>query len=554
LSTVTPSIRHASIELHRYNIWWEVLERRLLLSASQVDELLDLAIGKPKPDSLRSVTVAPVIVNSAPIQMSQPQVLQTTAPVSKASVSANQNVRSPSDFRYVLRNGSGFDGSTPQPSAVGSGFASNENAIAHWDTVPDQTVTTQLKVGVVAFHINGIDRVDFSANGGAWTSVNQMQLNPETGVVEYFATFRADQFPDGQVEIRAIVYPKAGVPLVLDPIHLVANSGGSIKQIVRYISPNGNDDTGSGSVKNPLATIYQAAMSINAANNGDAGNGIIYLEPGDYSWAGANNRFPNPTTSQSYLTVTAAPGVKTSDVRLTDSSVRDELDARFVHLKNLTIFDAPLQTANDINAQLWLDDCVVEGTGPSDGTLFVTGTQWTGDIFVTDTTIRDTENGIPGAIVRNVTVTDIGSDAFSGSALVVNSSASFEAAPAGSGFHPDVFQNVADVWENLILYDVVATDHVTAQGVAAGLSKIHDMAIVDSNFDNQNPIPTDFQIMEFGGPSQNLYIKNSSFNGASDFRDDGRFDFSATDVVAENTTFNGGPHASTFPVDGVIYR
>ena len=63
------------------------------------------------------------------------------------------------------------------------------------------------EVGVVAFHANGIDRVEFEANGGFAAIVNKMTLNTRTGNREYSVNLDMSG-GDQLVELRAIVYPK----------------------------------------------------------------------------------------------------------------------------------------------------------------------------------------------------------------------------------------------------------------------------------------------------------------------------------------------------------
>jgi hypothetical protein len=109
----------------------------------------------------------------------------------------------PTTTAALIQPGTGFTGPTvPDPTVQNvdptrAGY--NESAIANWDVVPYQTFSGQFNVGVAAFQMNGIKEVDFSVNGGAWTKVTQMTLNPQTanqtgvgdanaGVVEYWAT------------------------------------------------------------------------------------------------------------------------------------------------------------------------------------------------------------------------------------------------------------------------------------------------------------------------------------------------------------------------------
>ena len=117
----------------------------------------------------------------------------------------------------LITTGVGFGGATAQPENTGSSLSGgyDENAIARFDVVPYQAFSDTLNVGVVAFHVNGIQKVSFSVNGGSWVDVTDMTRNPDTNVVEYWATLRATDFSDGQIEVRAIVYPNTGVPRVL---------------------------------------------------------------------------------------------------------------------------------------------------------------------------------------------------------------------------------------------------------------------------------------------------------------------------------------------------
>src|SRR4051794_25351624 len=63
------------------------------------------------------------------------------------------------------------------PSSAGQAC----QAIARWDVVPSQPSTADLPGGVVAFHTAGIDRVEFSVDGGPVATVRNMTLNPVSG-------------------------------------------------------------------------------------------------------------------------------------------------------------------------------------------------------------------------------------------------------------------------------------------------------------------------------------------------------------------------------------
>src|SRR5262245_26867814 len=69
--------------------------------------------------------------------------------------------------------GSGF---TTLPPATPSDTTAR--AIAKFDVVPYQVVRNDIYIGVVAFHMNGIAYVAFSAAGGPWVRATQPQKNP----------------------------------------------------------------------------------------------------------------------------------------------------------------------------------------------------------------------------------------------------------------------------------------------------------------------------------------------------------------------------------------
>ncbi|HWP40436.1 MAG TPA: hypothetical protein VNL70_05875, partial [Tepidisphaeraceae bacterium] len=276
---------------------FETLESRRLLSAAllettvaqepnTVDQLLELASGKHKNElTLQSSTTttgtsSPTTVSAPPVLktgLQPPPSTATTQSTSGSESGSGPGSRSPADFRYVLRPGSGFTGPTPTPAARGTGLGATRAAIADWDVVPYQSFNAALNVGVVAFHVNeaGIERVDFSANGGPWTSVRQMALNPQTNVVEYFATLRAELFSSGPVEVRAIAYPTVGQPVVLEPLKLYADPNDTFAARTRYVSTLGSDTTGNGTASAPFRTIAKAASSLQAAY-GSGDGGTIY--------------------------------------------------------------------------------------------------------------------------------------------------------------------------------------------------------------------------------------------------------------------------------------
>lgn len=217
----------------------------------------------------------------------------------------------------VLEPGNGFLAPTPQPPAIGSGAGSDAKAIARWDVVPYQTFEGIFEIGVVAFHINGIDRVEFSLDGGPWTAVKEMTLNPRTNVVEYWTALDASRSPDGPIEVRAIAYPKKGVPRVLGgedvtvangehSIPLFANAQQSFVPQPVFVSLSG-DDAAPGTRAQPVATISRALDLV------QDGGEVILLDAGTYE--GPANRSQRVMNTR-WITVHPAPGLDAEDVTI----------------------------------------------------------------------------------------------------------------------------------------------------------------------------------------------------------------------------------------------
>ena len=90
--------------------------------------------------------------------------------------------------------------------------------IAHWNVVPYQAFSRPMTIGVVAFHINGIDRVEFQVNGKPVGSANEMTLNKRTNTNEYWFTLDPKNFgpadPENpHLEVEAIPFGSRPVRL-----------------------------------------------------------------------------------------------------------------------------------------------------------------------------------------------------------------------------------------------------------------------------------------------------------------------------------------------------
>ncbi|MGD9692453.1 MAG: hypothetical protein AB7G17_10570 [Phycisphaerales bacterium] len=377
-----------------------------------------------------------------------------------------------STYTLVIPGGGPGPGTNPAPLAtvVGSGRGADARAIARFDTVPNQTISGQLNVGVVAFHMNGIDRVEFSANGGAWVATNEMRMNEATGVWEYWATLRASDFPDGLVEVRAVAVPRVGVPRDLGVLPVYANSRSQLPSTERYVSVTGDDVAGDGTRERPYRSIFRAAFAIGAANNGIADGGQVYLLPGEYDWGragyNANGQYiGNVTTRDRWLTVSAAPGVSRDDVRIV-SSTGGGLKTQRVRASNVTIVSTELDNAvpTGTSPMLWIDNCKMLGRDRVTDMKWASIASFPGGMYFTDSHIISGRYGVIGAqMVRGVTVESTGDDTFTNCAMVVNCTARDIRTPDGYDFHADVVQLHASEtgWNNVIVYNVRAIDCVS---------------------------------------------------------------------------------------------
>jgi hypothetical protein len=444
--------------------------------------------------------------------------------------------RSGSDFRFYLRPGSGFSGPTAQPAAVGSPQAVgyDAKAIARWDVVPFQTFTGAFNVGVVAFHREGIDRVEFSVNGGPWLAVRQMTLNPQTGVNEYVATLNAADYADGALEVRAVAYPTVGEPRVLESLPLNANAGGGLASLVRYVSPTGNDSNNGLTPATAFATTNRAAHSITQAQ-GNSDGGFVYLLPGTYTLNSAAWNTGSVTVNR-WMTVTTAPGY-TRDQVVIAGSVGSVFNSKLIKFQNVTITGS-IASGGPVVDNLWIDNCHMQGSSRVNGYAGV-GVGWSTK-YMTDSLITDVGTAVDGlALGRNILVERAGGDAFSGSVLLINSEVRDYEQPPGS--HTDVWQAVSRL-DNVILYGVRATETIREINSAIKTENgASNMAVVDCDF-----VSNGFNVLYFDKQYDHLLFKNTRFTGGVYMTNRPP----SHNAVFENTTFTA--NLPVFP--DVTYR
>lgn len=341
----------------------------------------------------------------------------------------------------IIQPGDGWLGQTAPPGVVGAGRPHDDaKVIARWDTVPYQEIDNEFEVGLVAFHINQIDRVEFAVEGGEWVSHNQMQYNPRTNVYEYYGILRKQDFSTvGPIEVRAIAYPRAGLPRLLPPLKLFVDPDNTTPFKTRWVSTTG-DDSNDGSFEHPLASISQAAINI-SNDFGSADGGRIFLMPGDYAYGGMS--YPNTVTmSDKWLTITPHFPATKEDVRITSNL--GSMKTKLIHFKDLT-FREGVESSVGVPSAIWLDDCHMIGNGPetkiNQWGHWLSSHTWTLGDYITDSEAEQNFHGFMHSkgLIRNTSVHDLASDAYQNGVCVINSTA-YNLTKGSTDAHVDVYQ------------------------------------------------------------------------------------------------------------------
>ena len=431
----------------------------------------------------------------------------------------------------TMHPGAGWAGPTPTPLPNGDGPA----PIARFDAVPFQTLQSETGIGVVAFHINDIDRVEFAVEGGPWVAVKEMTLNPTTGIVEYWAKLATSDFSvDGSKEVRAVVHSKQGQSIVLqgnnlkmdaDGIHSLyvnTNGRGTLTSNIRWAdSVNGNDTTGNGTETNPFKTIVAAAADL-TVDHGSSGGGSVYLKPGDYFWGlTTTERLPKINTDNNrWLTVQAAPGVDKNRVTISGSS-SSGLDTKLVHLQNVRVNNTKIRTTGRVNA-IWANNIIFMGGGPDNPKTLeypLTPTEYSDGIFVTDSEFGYMKRATGSyALGRHLKVHHIWGDMFRGPRLLLDVTGSylFDANPDIPGFsvgglapdvHRDLLQDIGPS-KNVIIYGMKATDHISGQDFfftcgPTTYCENENIAVVNYIADSTSQIPG-----KYGVTTRHMFLLN----------------------------------------------
>lgn len=434
----------------------------------------------------------------------------------------------------TLTPGDGWTGATSQPDPVGSSTRAgyDAKAIARWDVVPYQTFNDEFPIGVVAFHINGIDRVEFAVDGGPWTAVTEITTNPRTLVNEYWVNLDADQFDqDGEIEVRAIVYPKTGIPRVLAGAWDASNS--------EY----GSQWTG------------QHSLVLHANPQGSLVEEVIELPAGNYTWAKSPLAGVQQHRSR-WLTIRPAPGVKKWQVVINDGlqTGNDHIDFRRVRIANLTVRSSGSSIFRHLSGDEWFDN--VDYIGP--GQVVESQEEQVGDYW-TNSRVSDNQFGLARRFVRDCRFERIGEDVMKSVYLVVNSVVD-DVDRGSNDWHPGVIANPIK-HDNRIYYGLTMRNLKGVKGWAfrqgtLGPYEHTDVAVVNCDSEKSGGN----QLWYLGGTVKHLYILNSRFIGSFNYRlstsvrEEWRF--KGYNVVYENVNWQDDPDwfPTPYPLTGVTIR
>lgn len=365
------------------------------------------------------------------------------------------------DAPIELVFGSGFESETLEPGAVGSGPGVDARVIAHWDVVQDRDASGDFGVGVVAFHRNGIDRVEMSVDGGPWARVEERSYHPRTGVAEHWAVLPCDELPEPRrVEVRAVAYPAVGEPRLLPSLFLNAFPGGVTGPDPLWCAPDGDDHAGDGSEASPYRTIGRAAARFTQLH-GESDGAVVLCRAGAYELDGAP--VGSVVTNERFLTVRPAPGLAPGSVRIVDSA-SPGLDTKLLRLEGITIRDLLFGASDHDDARaLWADGCHFQGAGQHTSVHAVGWLYGFTRTSFTNTSISDNQLALGGgSLVRGCTIERIGEDVFRGGVLCVLNTTVHDVQAGSTGWHADLIQGNGPI-SNRIYYGLRCTD-INAQG------------------------------------------------------------------------------------------
>jgi len=420
--------------------------------------------------------------------------------------------------------------------------------IARWNVVPYQRIEpgAPLACGVMAFHIDGIEKVTFHVTGQGYTGPAEIEVtdatyNPRTGCYEYWIYLDAGAFTsDGPITVDATAVGLDGSVRHKDSLRdsgwglnslpLVVNATGSLPQPQAWVDPIfGNDATGQVDVESqPFLTIGKAMGAIRqwmlANGYGDkADGGIVRLKSG-YHRMDDGGVISVPTYDE-WLTITTAEGGSRTDTVIYDRASMTRTERLKVKGVSLHCSQARWPIIPDLGPDsiLWVDDCELRGVGR----LFVQSHPigYGHPVWYTDSYISECDFATPNAdLARGLTIENIGHDAFQLCPMVINCTVD-NVDPSGLDWHADAWQWYGGGPFNAIIYNYRATGlhyqslFIRAQGVndIPPNPGFHDVALINCYFELADPIYSGGGGGSIRCSGDHLLMWHCTFQGSTDY-------------------------------------
>ena len=438
-------------------------------------------------------------------------------------------------------------------------------SIAHFTLPPNRRVATTEQIGVIAFHVNDIQHVAFSINGGAATNVTTRTKVTDTDVKgktvthwEYQIEFDPSLYADGAVTFDVSAVPVTGTTRVLPQMTLHANSGGTLDGSVLTVNSDANPG-GAGTYD-----TIKAALTAAASNGGDI---IELLQEGSYSCLPADIELDIARADVDYwTTIRGASGLNLQNVvlnRATRGNIRPKCDRiKWEHLAFDTNSLAQLYledtgyTLPRIGDLHWIHDCYINDSAgwtsaETYNQPFFRGPEVVDGIMVTDSEAYDVVFGLAASkLQRNCYQRRVGSDAYKGDVFVLNSSL-YEMVgstrTAIDSTHADVCQCIGNQ-ENVIFYNVEGANLIDVQGIhtdQAGTPSYDDVAFINYSMQIDDGAPVcsilgacdHFLMYNVSIPEQALSFRELDGGGGALFT---AVDFDVRNSVFDAVTSQGG--------------
>ncbi len=326
--------------------------------------------------------------------------------------------------------------------------------IARWDVVPFDRIPDPWKPGVLAFHQDGISKVEFTVSGQSWSGdtpivVTAPTFNAQTGVYDFHPTITHSQFSgNGVITIEAKVYPNNafgqdrvkgtdGGGVGLDQLSFVVDADNALRQTVAYVSPTGNDGTAViGDRALPYLNPHTAIAAINTAD-GDCDGAIVYLEAGTYAIGDG----PVVTTTNEWLTFTAAPSVERSAVHIDNVETSNVLPVTsLVKIKNVSVKGDERLSVFGVDRSVWIDHCILDGDDRFGNVHPLKVLNTSDALYGTDCETFNCKNGwFDAELLRGCNAHALNNDGIRDCYCVVNCRVE-DTDPGGTGNHCDGFQ------------------------------------------------------------------------------------------------------------------